>query len=175
MASRTFTPSLPYDSRGRRFTLIGPSIWIEWGSAPTNCWLTFTPAQSSTPSKLTKISKEDLFGFVCTLGNFVFDRWCFQGVDWENQICLCPLALTHCQFDLGCRFVSFLYKRKALPPLSGWIFVVELLWENCISICFGIVNKDIQLWRSMGFWLWWILHGWGDIVSNSSLSIHVCV
>ena len=38
-----------------------------------------------------------------------------------------PLALTHCQFDLGCRFVSFLYKRKAFPPLSGWILVVELL------------------------------------------------
>ena len=86
-----------------------------------------------------------------------------------------PLALTHCQFDLGCRFVSFLYKRKAFPPLSGWILVVELLWENCISICFGIVNKDIRLWRSMGFWLWWILHGWGDIVFNPSLSILVFV
>ena len=124
-------------------TLIGggPSLFL--------CHLTAQLLQFTSTTKIK--SHADLWVHVYALGRFIFDgeasyvrvggalpRWrppphsrlpqagvLFKSLLRVHEIMgfRHSLALTHCRFDLGCRFISFLYKRMALPPS----FIMESL------------------------------------------------
>ena len=65
-------------------------VWIEWvARLPSTHELTLKLQPSSLLLHSLRIL---LWTHVRAPSSFVFDGWCFQGVDWENRVCLLCLA-----------------------------------------------------------------------------------
>ena len=128
-------------------------LWPPHGSALLQSLVCCHFNQTITPSKLTHTS---FWWIVDTLGHSIFageasyvrvggalPRWrppphsclpqarvLFKSLLWVHEIkgFHHSLALTHCRFDSGCRFINFWYKRMALPPS----FLMEILGMNTL-------------------------------------------